>query len=437
MMASRAVGVALVFFAFVSNVQAVETGFYVGADMAWVGPTVHKSDGIGFFTSSGSTHVFPESVHYDESAPGWSALIGYRFNRNLAAELAYADYGSIDVQEVFEPPGPAPGAGSQRVVQDFKSKVSGPMASVVVILPVSARFEAFGRAGVLWARQELQLSQQFSFNDAEAQWVLGVGLQAELSHAWSARLEYQRADAIPDTVLSGDIDYERVLAGATYRLGSRTASATDQEALAESTGRGFYAVAEFSVVEPAVGKSDGFLIFIPSLGILFPAVPSSVSESGSNLGFGAVLGYRMNKYLAAELAYTDYGSIDFAEQYRIPLPFPFPPDEFLEETIELTSEVTGPSVSVLGILPVGDGFEFFIRGGLLFADEDVTRRNGGFTSTSSNAEELWVVGGGVDVQFSDRWSARFAYESVDRLRKTEFSGPIRLERFMFGVSYDF
>ena len=73
----------------------------------------------------------------------------------------------------------------------------------------------------------------------------------------------------------------------------------------------------------------------------------------------------------------------------------------------------------------------------MFADEDVTLRSFGFTRTNSNAEELWVIGGGVDVQFADRWSARFAYESVDRLRKTEDSGPIRLERFVFGVSYDF
>ena len=197
------------------------------------------------------------------------------------------------------------------------------------------------------------------------------------------------------------------------------------------------AVADFGVSEPVVGKSDGILIFVTNLGILFQVAPERASAPGASPGFGASLGYRINLYLAAELAYTDFGSIDIAEEYLIELPTEFPPRDPLKQTVNLTSRVSGPSVNVLGKLPVGEYFELFLRGGLLFADEDVTRKSGGFTSTGANAEELWVIGGGVDVRLADRWSARFAYESVERLREIEFVGPIRLERFAFGVSYDF
>jgi opacity protein-like surface antigen len=310
---------------------------------------------------------------------------------------------------------------------------------VLGILPVSERFEAYARAGLLWASQEVELTPNSSiFTDAGEQWVLGVGVQAELSRGWSARLEYQRVDKMPGTFMSGDVEYERVLAGATYRLGSRAAPATDREAPVQTTQGGFYAVADVGVSEPTVGRSDGFLIaIVPFPGFIFHVSPASVSASGSEPGYGATLGYRINRYLAAELTYADFGSIDITEEYLIELPFPFPRDEPRRETINLTAQVTGPSINLLGKLPVGGDFELFFRGGVLFADQDVTRWNGDFTSTSSNAEELWVIGGGVDVRIADRWSARVAYESVDRMRKGRSVGPIRLERFVFGVSYDF
>ncbi len=438
-MPGRAFAAALAFVAVGADARASETGFYVGADAAWVAPTVGKSDGANFISFDGVTHVDPESVHYDDSALGWSAMIGYRIHRNLAAEFAYADFGSIDVQEVYELPDLVPGGpGSGRFIQEFSTRVSGPMLSVLGILPVSEGFEAYARAGVLWASQEVEMAPSFSITDAEEQWLLGIGMQAELGRAWSARLEYQRFDEIPATFMSGEVDYERVLAGVTYRLGPREAPATDREPLTEGTQRGFYAVADFGVTDSTVGKSDGFLIaIVPFPGIIFRVLPESANASGSEPGFGATLGYRINRYLAAELAYTDFGSVDIAEEYLIRLPFPFPPNEPRREVINLTAEVAGPSINVLGKLPVGEGFELFLRGGLLFADQDVTRWSGDFTRTSSNADELWVIGGGVDVRFSDRWSARFAYESVDRLGKTEFSGPMRLERFVFGASYDF
>jgi hypothetical protein len=41
------------------------------------------------------------------------------------------------------------------------------------------------------------------------------------------------------------------------------------------------------------------------------------------------------------------------------------------------------------------------------------------------------------VEITDRWSVRVAYENLEDLRRTEFTGPIRLERFVFGVAYDF
>ena len=134
------------------------------------------------------------------------------------------------------------------------------------------------------------------------------------------------------------------------------------------------------------------------------------------------LGYRFNRYLAAELAYTDYGEVDIREHYVVgPIDSPFFPFfPAFEIDVDLASRVAGPSLSVLGILPVADGFDLFARAGILFADQNVSRVPFG---GATNAEELLTWGAGMDVEITGRWSVRFAYENVEDLRRTQYTGP--------------
>lgn len=205
-------------------------------------------------------------------------------------------------------------------------------------------------------------------------------------------------------------------------------------ASAEAAESGFYAGVDVGPVHADVGQSDGINIaFVPFPGIILHVNPSSTNANGPKSGWGGVLGYRINRYLAAELAYTDFGSLAIEETFIVP-PL-LPGAEEFEITQDVSSHTTGPSVSLLGILPVTDVIEPFVRAGVLFTDQEVNFI--GRKVAASNAEQLWIVGGGVDFAIAQRWKARFAYESVDRLAKTTFSGPVRLSRFAFGVSYDF
>jgi opacity protein-like surface antigen len=420
--------------------DASEQRFYVGADVAAVLPAVDKSDGINFGLPTGSVHVPPESIRFDGSEFGWSALFGYRVNRYLSAEVAYLDFGSIDVAETFDlanalPVPVEPG----EFTFDFNLRVYGPMASLLGTLPFAGKYEAFARAGVLWASQEVPLSPQFKLTKEEELWALGLGLRAQLSSGWSARLEYQRFDDMPGTEVSGDLRLERLLLGATYEFGGSSSSSQGTSTHPHGVQNGFYAVADLGVAEPAVGKSDGFLISFSNLpGVIFHVRPSAVTFEGSDPGGGVTLGYRINRNFAAELAYTDYGQVDIREHYVVgPIDSPFLPFSIprIDLDVDLTSRVAGPSLSILGILPVADGFEVFARAGILFADQDVSRNPADVSD--SNAEKLAVWGAGMDVEITDRWSVRVAYENLEDLRRTEFTGPIRLERFVFGVAYDF
>jgi Outer membrane protein beta-barrel domain len=203
----------------------------------------------------------------------------------------------------------------------------------------------------------------------------------------------------------------------------------------EAAESGFYAGADLGVTEATVGKSDGIFVSLPQLpGIIFRSLPDSTSADSPMSGWSARLGYRVNRIVAAEIAYTDFGSIDIRETHVIG-PFPFLGiDQFVTYS-DIEAKVTGPSVNVLGILPLGDGFEVFGRAGLLFADKTSARI--GVGNADSIGEELWVIGGGVDFRIARQWSGRIAYESVDGLPRDGRMGPMRLERFVFGLSYEF
>jgi opacity protein-like surface antigen len=422
----------------VADSMATEQGFYVGAEAAAVLPTVDKSNGINFGLPSRVVHVPPESIRFDGSEFGWSALAGYRVNRYLSAEVAYLDFGSIDVSETYDLANSLPfPVEPAEFTLNFDLRVYGPMVSVLGTLPFSGKYEAFARAGVLWASQDVPLAPRFKLTNEEELWGLGLGLRAQMAGGWSARLEYQRFEDMSGTEVSGDLRLERLLLGATYDIGSSRDSAPGAGTLPHGVRTGFYVVADLGVAEPTVGKSDGFLISFTNIpGVLFHARPSAVSFEGSDPGGGATLGYRINRHFAAELAYTDFGQVDIREHYVIgPIDSPFVSIPRVDIDVDLTSRVAGPSLSVLGILPIARGFEMFARAGILFADQDVSRNPGDISA--SNAEKLAIWGVGMDVEIADSWSVRFAYEDLEDLGRTEFSGPIRVERFVFGAAYDF
>ena len=417
--------------------HANEHGFYFGTEGAYISPTIGKSDGTSFFRPPEIIHVPVETIRFDESGFGWSALVGYRVARHLAVELGYLDFGSIDVEETFDLTDvfPNPGGPPEEFSMDFNLEVAGPMASVMGILPLSEKFEAFGRAGILWAGQEVRLSRRFSFNEAEELWGLGLGVQAQVGRGWFARLEYQRFEDMPGTLVSGEVRLERLTLGATYNLGSGGDPATAGQWRSDDDATGFYVVADVGITESAVGKSGGVLLTLPHIpGAIFQVLPVSATAEGSDLGAGAALGYRINRYLAAEFAYTDLGNVEIREHYVVgPIGDPFFVPQF-EFDVDLTSRVAGPSFSLLGILAIGDNFELFGRAGIMFADHEVSASP---ESIWKNADELAVWGAGADVELGRRWSVRLAYENLEKLQRTILSGSIRHERFVFGVNYDF
>src|SRR5688572_21217427 len=135
-------------------------------------------------------------------------------------------------------------------------------------------------------------------------------------------------------------------------------------ALAADTG--FYLSAGIGRAEEDPGKSNGanFSIGFPPAGVVH-LEPERVDVDGGDTSWSVGMGYKFSQYFAAEVEYLDFGTTEIAEHYSLDVP-PLP-DEI---TLNYSSRITGSAISVLGSLPVGNGFEVYLRAGALYAHRE-------------------------------------------------------------------
>jgi hypothetical protein len=139
---------------------------------------------------------------------------------------------------------------------------------------------------------------------------------------------------------------------------------------------------------------------------VFEAIrPLRVEVDEVDAGFSVTAGYRINRYLAAELSYTDFGEYESIERYSI---------SALD--VRYQFGVSGPSVSVLGSLPLGEQWELYLRGGVLFAEQEVSLKLASSLGERDFSDEVVMAGAGVQWSFAPRWAARLEYQSTDDLK---------------------
>jgi hypothetical protein len=164
--------------------------------------------------------------------------------------------------------------------------------------------------------------------------------------------------------------------------------------------------------------------------------PDRVEVDDGSLAWGVGLGYRINRYLAAEVEYADFGTTEIHEHYLIagqPIPFP------TELDLTYSSKVTGPVLSVVGTLPLGQNFELFLRGGALFASREYGLEGqpdfGG--QGEKFASNVWLGGAGATWSFAKRWGVRAEYQQSGSLDQTLLTGETRVKRISLSALYRF
>lgn len=214
---------------------------------------------------------------------------------------------------------------------------------------------------------------------------------------------------------------------------------------------GFYFGATGSRVEHDVEGSPGLLpivVLTPPPGSIFPPpasgiiirpppgfnpivspvpiaiLPTSVDIDDVDTGFSVTVGYRINRYLAAELSYADFGEYEITERYSF-------------DNVSYKLGVSGPSVAVLGTLPLSERWELFLRGGVLFADQDVSLD---FSTSIANipdrnySDEVVTAGAGVQWWFAPRWAARLEYQRTDDM-KYDNTGESSIDQASLSVMF--
>jgi opacity protein-like surface antigen len=155
----------------------------------------------------------------DDEATAWGATAGYRIGRYVAVELNYLNLGKLEASDLVLLP-PFPGGGTTTLQRELET--TGPALSVLGILPLSASWEVYLRAGVLFADMEFTTSigaSSASHTTGSEAAAVGAGVQFNWAEHWSARIELQRfLEVGEDDTFSSSADIDLLSLGIFYRL---------------------------------------------------------------------------------------------------------------------------------------------------------------------------------------------------------------------------
>ena len=211
--------------------QAAELGFYVGGAYGPASKDIDKASFDVFLLSVNDTFGYiPTSTNstFDNEDYGYSFVGGYRLFSWLAVEGGYMGLGKqpyrAEMQGNFLPLVEGDPLEPSPFTVTTNTKTGGFSLSALGILPMSYRWELFGRLGVLFASNELTLyvtdgvgalKQQFTGSSTD--FLAGAGATFTFAEIYGLRAEYQRVfDAGDDTV--GEADTDLVTLGVTVKF---------------------------------------------------------------------------------------------------------------------------------------------------------------------------------------------------------------------------
>jgi hypothetical protein len=146
-------------------------------------------------------------------------------------------------------------------------------------------------------------------------------------------------------------------------------------------------VGQTSYTEDQSNNEQTLLAILDDNGI--PLENATVKTDDSAFGYQLAFGYRFHRYLAGEIALAQYGELSSKANGQLdngsgPQP----------SSAELTFNAQGPVFSVLGILPLGEKLETYVRVGYLFANSErqfalrVNGQNGGTLTAKGDSQHV-------------------------------------------------
>jgi OOP family OmpA-OmpF porin len=187
----------------------------LGITAALALPTAALAEGPYVFVGAGKTKtdvqhsaVYPGFTgSIDDSDTGWKLGAGYRFHRNVAVELSYADLGEAKGSGTV---------GAQSLTGTVEA--SAIAISAVGILPINDAVSLTGRLGMAsWDSEAKGTlgSTAVSDKDSGTDPVFGIGARYSFSKNVAARVEWDRYADIDD---EGPSDVDLLSVGVVFQF---------------------------------------------------------------------------------------------------------------------------------------------------------------------------------------------------------------------------
>jgi OOP family OmpA-OmpF porin len=169
--------------------------------MAFAGPALAQDTGFygGLSFGQSSADVDCSGLpQCDDSDTAWRILGGYRFNRNLAVELGYTDFGEVSAGD----------GGANNVTAEATAFELVAVGS----LPLSNEFSVYGKIGMFRWDVDATGTGVFagSESDSGTDVTFGVGVQYDFTRQLGLRGEWQR--------YSADEDIDVISIGVVFRF---------------------------------------------------------------------------------------------------------------------------------------------------------------------------------------------------------------------------
>lgn len=191
--------------------NANRVGPYAGATVSYANYTAAQDDIEAELLFSLANQGVPSqnlTASSKKNGLGYQANFGYRFTRYFAAELALAQYGDLSSTARGELDD---GDGFLPASMKLSFRVSGPLFSAIGIIPISEKFELYGRAGMLFASSERAIAFKFDGQTVGAgggrgdstELVYGVGFTYNINTVYSITGEYQKLTDVGEVDRTG------------------------------------------------------------------------------------------------------------------------------------------------------------------------------------------------------------------------------------------
>lgn len=230
---ARILGAAIALASPVFCAQGAELGFYVGGNYGNgskdIGIASYDQFALSVYNAFGfvpGNNPGDNVSSIDLDNPGYGFVAGYRLFAHLAVEGGYMDLGRFRYRADSNVTFTDNNGNTQASALDLSanSRTAGFALTALGILPLSYRWEVYGRAGFMFSSNELTLfltdgvgARKDTFTGSSTDLLAGVGTSLSFAEIYTLRGEYQRVfDAGDDTVGEGDVDL--ITLGVTVRF---------------------------------------------------------------------------------------------------------------------------------------------------------------------------------------------------------------------------